>query len=124
MTCLGLIAARRRSAPATSAHVLATAGVPATWKAPGVRVEHDVGGVGLEQLGGQVLGLLDQFDGACCTAAPPCCSDREPMVPPPTGTRSVSPHTTSIMSIGMPVSSAAIIDHAVTWPWPWGEVPV
>ena len=37
---------------------------------------------------------------------------------------SVSPHTTSILSIGMPVCSDAIIDHAVTCPWPCGEVPV
>ena len=31
------------------------------------------------------------------------------MVPPPFGTRSVSPHTTSILSIGIPVVSDAII---------------
>ena len=37
-----------------------------------------------------------------CTAAPPCCSDRDPNVPVPTGTRSVSPCTTSMRSIGMP----------------------
>jgi hypothetical protein len=59
-----------------------------------VGVEHDVGLVGLEQAGGQLLGLLDQLGAALSTAAPPCCSEREPIVPPPTGTRSVSPHTT------------------------------
>ena len=44
---------------------------------------------------------------------PPCCSEREPMVPPPVLTRSVSPQTTSILSMGMPVSDEAIIDQAV-----------
>ena len=61
---------------------------------------------------------------AWCTAAPPCCNEREPMVPPPVGTASVSPHTTSIMSIAIPVSSLANIDHEVTWPCPCGDVPV
>jgi hypothetical protein len=31
---------------------------------------------------------------------------------------------TSMRSIGMPSSSLASIDHEVTWPCPWGEVPV
>jgi hypothetical protein len=31
---------------------------------------------------------------------------------------------TSMSSIGMPRRSLTIIDHDVTWPWPWGEVPV
>ena len=61
---------------------------------------------------------------ACCTAAPPSCSDREPPVPPPFGTRSVSPHLTVIFSIGMPSSSLTSIAHTVWWPWPCGEVPV
>ena len=52
------------------------------------------------------------------TATPPCWSEREPIVPPPSGTRSVSPQTRVILSIGMPVCSLAIIDHAVSWPWP------
>ena len=41
-----------------------------------------------------------------------------------TGTRSVSPQTSSIWSIGMPVWALAIIDHEVSWPWPCGDVPV
>ena len=61
---------------------------------------------------------------ALSTAAPPCCSDREPIVPSPTGVRSVSPHTSVNLSIGMPVLALAIIDHAVSWPWPCGDVPV
>ena len=58
------------------------------------------------------------------TAAPPCCNEREPIVPPPTGTRSVSFWTTVIDAIGMPSSLAAIIAHAVWWPWPCDEVPL
>ena len=46
-----------------------------------------------------------------CTAAPPCWSERDPNVPVPTGTRSVSPWTTSMRSISMPSSEEAIIDH-------------
>ena len=61
---------------------------------------------------------------ACLTAAPPCCRLREPPVPPPSGTRSVSPHFTVIFSIGMPSSSLASIAQTVECPWPWGEVPV
>ena len=36
----------------------------------------------------------------------------------------MSPCTTSMRSIGMPSSDDAIIDHDVSWPCPWGEVPV
>ena len=61
---------------------------------------------------------------ACCTAAPPCCRLREPPVPPPSGIRSVSPHLTVILSMGMPSSSLASIAHTVAWPCPCGEVPV
>ena len=61
---------------------------------------------------------------ACWTAAPPSWSEREPPVPPPLGTRSVSPHLTVIFSIGMPSSSLTSIAHTVWWPWPCGEVPV
>ena len=60
--------------------------------APVVLVEHDVGDVGLEQLGGERLGPgRPARSPPACTAAPPCCSERDPIVPPPTGTRSVSP---------------------------------
>ncbi len=53
---------------------------------------------------------------AWLTATPPCWSEREPIVPPPTGVFSVSPKTRVIWSIGMPVSALAIIDQAVSWP--------
>ena len=41
-------------------------------------VEHDVVGVGLEQLGGELPRLVDELLRAWCTAAPPSCSEREP----------------------------------------------
>ena len=42
----------------------------------------------------------------------------------PYGARPVSPCTTSMSSTGTPMMSLAIWLHAVSWPWPCGEVPV
>ena len=47
------------------------------------------------------------------TADPPICSDRDPPVPPPRGTRSVSLCTRRIRSTGMPVCALTIIANAV-----------
>jgi hypothetical protein len=43
------------------------------------------------------------------TADPPSCSERDPPVPPPVRTRSVSPSTSVIRSTGIPVWSATSI---------------
>ena len=48
---------------------------------------------------------------ASCTATPPCCNDRDPIVPAPTGVRSVSPHTSVKSAMSMPVWALAIDDH-------------
>ena len=64
----------------------------------------------------RVPGHVESSREACCTAAPPCCRLREPPVPPPSGIRSVSPHFTVILSIGMPSSSLASIAHTVSCP--------
>ena len=45
-----------------SAHVFATAGVPATWKDPGRGIELDVGDVGFQEPGRNGLGLFDEAD--------------------------------------------------------------
>ncbi len=42
----------------------------------------------------------------------------------PYGARPVSPWMTSMSSTGMPMMSLAIWLHAVSCPWPCGEVPV
>ena len=46
-------------------------------------------------------------------ALPAVCSDREPSVPEPRGTRAVSELTSVILSIGMPSTSLASIANAV-----------
>ena len=60
---------------------------------------------------------------ALATALPPSCSDREPPVPPPRGTRAVSDWTNRIDSMGMPRRSATIMANDVGWPWPCPDVP-
>ena len=61
---------------------------------------------------------------ATAIAVPPSCTDREPTVSPPLRISSVSPCSTVIRSIGTPVRSDTIIAHVVTWPCPYGVVPV
>ncbi len=46
-------------------------------------------------------------------ALPAVCSDREPSVPEPRGTRAVSELTSVILSIGMPSTSLASMANAV-----------
>jgi hypothetical protein len=56
-------------------------------------------------------------------ALPAVCSERDPNVPEPRGTRAVSELTSVILSIGMPSTSLASIANAVAWPWPCTLVP-
>ena len=72
----------------------AWAGTPATPTVPVVGVDDDVGDVGLEQPGGELPGLGRPWPRwRLRTADPPSCSERDPPVPPPVRTRSVSPST-------------------------------
>ena len=57
-------------------------------------------------------------------AEPPSCSDREPKVPTPRATSSVSPWLTVTCSIGMPRVSVTSMAKLVSWPWPWPLEPV
>ncbi len=57
-------------------------------------------------------------------ATPPVCRDRDPNVPMPLLTTSVSDWMNSTSSMESPSFSATSIDHAVAWPWPWEDVPV
>ena len=53
------------------------------------------------------------------TLDPPTAIERELKVPWPAWTCRVSPCTTSMSSIGICSTSAAICASDVTWPWPW-----
>src|SRR5437879_6120773 len=87
-------------------------------------VQHHVGRVGLEELGCQLTGLVDDLPRGLMGGHSPTWSDREPKVPTPRGTTSVSPCTTSMASIGMPSASLTSMAQDVTWPCPCGDVPV
>ena len=108
-TLLGRRASRaRRSAAAraaSSAHVSAEAGTPATPIVPRGRVDHDVGRRRPRAVDAarSAWPASTSATAARSTADPPICSDRDPPVPPPRGTRSVSPSTRVIRSTGMPV---------------------
>ena len=77
--------------------------------------DHDVVGVGLEQVRGELLGLRRApLRSRPTSALPPICSEREPPVPPPAGLSSVSECTTRTSSIGTPSASLTIIENAVS----------
>ncbi len=57
-------------------------------------------------------------------ADPPSWSERDPNVPVPRATASVSPCTTRTASTGRPVSSATSMASAVARPCPCGDEPV
>ena len=97
---------------ASSAHETATAGVPATCSAP--LADDDVGGGSASSTSPAVIWRAEQLTLAWCTAAPPCCSPREPYVPPPIGIRSVSPCSTVTSDIATPSTSEASIANAVS----------
>ena len=108
----------------SSAQVFDTVGVPATWKAPASLSSTMSASSASRSSAANFWAFSTSSWAALLTADPPCWSEREPMVPPPDGTRSVSPQTSVMRSIGMPVCSVVIIDQAVSWPWPCGDVPV
>ena len=63
------------------------------------------------------------FIAARSSAEPPTAIEREPKVPVPNGTWSVSPSMISICAIGTPSRDARICAKVVAWPWPWLWVP-
>ena len=75
-------------------------------------VDDNVVDGGLEEIGDQLLGSTSASV-ALCTADPPICNDRDPPVPPPRGTRSVSPSTSVMRSMGIPVCSDTSIANDV-----------
>ena len=60
---------------------------------------------------------------ATSSALPPICTERDPPVPPPRGTSSVSECSTRTFSNGTPSVVATICENAVSWPWPCALVP-
>ena len=89
-----------------------------------VHVEHDVGGVGLEQAGGDVLGLLDQRLGGPWTGGAALLQRaRAHRAAAALDEVGVAPDDVDLVHRDAG-ARGAIIDHAVTWPWPCGEVPV
>ena len=98
------------AAAASSAHVLATAGVPATWNAPASLSSTTSASSASSSFGGQLLGLLDELDRrlvarprhpAAASASPSCRRRR--------ARGRCRPRRASILSIGMPVCSWAIM---------------
>ena len=58
------------------------------------------------------------------SAEPPSTVEREPLVPMPKATRSVSPSMYCTSSGSMPSRSFRICLNMVSWPWPWFLVPI
>ena len=65
-----------------------------------------------------VLPLSMIFIAARSSAEPPTAIEREPNVPEPYGTWSVSPSMISMLAIGTPSRDEMIWAKVVAWPWP------
>ena len=89
-------------------------GVPATWNAPPSGSNTTSSAAASSSSATSWRAASTSLCEASATAAPASCTDREPTVSPPTGTRSVSPCTTSTSSMATPMRSATIIDHTVS----------
>ncbi len=113
-----------RSRVASLASGTATSGSPATANELVPVSKTRSAGLASSSSAARCLASSSRSRDACRTAEPPCCRLREPPVPPPSGIRSVSPHFTVILSMGMPSSSLASMAQTVAWPCPCGEVPV
>jgi hypothetical protein len=94
---------------ASSAHVSACAGTPATPIVPEPVSTTMSATSASSRRAASCLALSTIASVAPRTADPPSCSEREPPVPPPVRTRSVSPSTSVILSTGMPVWSLTSI---------------
>src|SRR5215470_9258098 len=68
--------------------------------------------------------LASILSSALTIADIPTAPEREPYVPMPNCTLSVSPCTIDTFSIGVPSRSATSWANVVSWPWPWLCDPV
>ena len=72
----------------------------------------------------QVPGLLDESTAAWLTAAPPAAGEREPQVPAAARARGRCRRgSPRCPRSGCPAGRLTSMDHAVSWPWPCGDVP-
>ena len=101
-------------ASATRSHPTDTDGVPTTWNSPRSLSSTTSAALASRSSAATSVAAATSFSLASATAEPAICTDREPPVTPPDGTRSVSPWITSMRSIGTPRRSEASIAHVVT----------
>jgi hypothetical protein len=99
--------------PASSDHDRARAGTPATPMVPAAVSTTMSATSASRRDAARRLAFSTSVIVAALTADPPSCKDRDPPVPPPRGTRSVSPSTSRIRSTGMPVRSLTIMANDV-----------
>ena len=92
-SALNVVLTSSRSSPASSAKVTPAPGVPRTASPARPRSTTRSAGSTSSRSAARCLASSTSSPAAWCTAAPPCCRLREPIVPPPSGTRSVSPCT-------------------------------
>ncbi len=111
------------AAAASAAQSSAEAGTPATPTVPATVSTTMSSTSASSRWAASCLALSTIASVALSTAEPPSCSEREPPVPPPVRTRSVSLCTRRMRSIGMPVRDETIMANAVWWPWPCADVP-
>ena len=81
--------------------------------------EFDVAFGRLQQMRGGLLALCDRRAAQASTiAVPVAVIEREPPVPSPERTRSLSPCTSVIVSKGTPSCADSTWANGVAWPWP------
>ena len=82
-------------------------------------LELDVAGRGFERVRGDLLALLDHLGATASTMAwPEFIIEREPPVPPPASSSSLSPCSSRTLSNGTPSFSLSTCANGVAWPWP------
>ena len=86
-------------------------------------LEHHVLLVRLHGMGSELFPLAMTLSAAASSAVPAAMVERDPNVPVPVATRSVSPCWKRTRSGGIPGLSAMIWRNDVAWPWPWSCVP-
>ena len=111
------------AAAASSAHVIARSGAPATSNRPSSGSERSASSTS-SRCDASVRAFATTACVCSTTAEPPTCSDREPHVPAPRGTTALSEWTTRTASNGTPRTAEAICAIAVSWPCPCGDTPV
>ncbi len=111
------------AATASSAHVIARSGAPATSNRPSSGSVRSASSTS-NRCEASVRAFAATAWLCSATAEPPTCRDLEPHVPAPRGTTALSEWTTRTLSNGTPRIADAICAIAVSCPCPCGETPV